>query len=117
MQLDELTKVIVDTLNEMKAYDVTVLDVKELTSFTDTMIIATGQSDRQVKALANKVLEKIKHSHHEVLGVEGIEQGQWALLDFGDAILHIMHPDTRNYYQLEKLWSVNDREDIKKPLT
>jgi len=113
MQLDELTRVIVDTLNEMKAYDVTVLNVRDLTSFTDTMIIATGQSERQVKALANKVLEEIKRSHHEILGVEGIEQGQWALLDFGDAILHVMRPDTRNYYQLEKLWSVNDREDVK----
>ncbi|MDX1519188.1 MAG: ribosome silencing factor [Gammaproteobacteria bacterium] len=113
MQLDELTRIIVDTLNDMKAYDITVLDVEKLTSFTDTMIIATGQSDRQVKSLASKVLERIKHEHHEVLGVEGIDQGQWALLDFGDAIVHVMHPDTRKYYQLEKLWSIEERDDVK----
>ena len=113
MQNDELTKLIVDTLNESKAYDVTVLDVAKLTSFTDTMIIATGQSDRQVKALANSVMEEVKHQHHEILGAEGIEQGQWALLDFGDAIVHVMHPEMRNYYQLEKLWSHDQPEDLK----
>ncbi len=111
--MEQLTRKIVDTLNEMKAFDVIVLDVKELTSFTDTMILATGQSNRQVKALSMKVLEQAKKDQYEILGTEGIEQGQWALLDFGDAIVHIMHPDMRNYYQLEKLWSVNEREDVR----
>lgn len=113
MQPEETVEFIVKTLNDMKAYDVTVLDVEKLTTMTDVMIIATGQSDRQVKALANKVLEDVKHRHHEVLGTEGIESGQWALLDFGDIIVHIMRPDLRDYYQLEKLWSLPARDTMR----
>ncbi len=113
MQLEKLTRLIVDTLNDMKAYDVTVLHVEKLASFTDVMIIATGQSDRQVRALATRVLEETKRRHVTSLGSEGIDQGQWALLDFGDVIVHVMHPDMRNYYQLEKLWTAHEQEDVK----
>lgn len=113
MPQDEFIGFITKTLNDMKAYDVTVLNVEKLTTMTDNMIIATGQSDRQVRALASKLLEEVKHRHHEVLGTEGIEQGQWALLDFGDVIVHVMRPDLRDYYQLEKLWSMREQDSIK----
>ena len=84
--------------------DVQVFDVSELTSITDRMIIASGRSERQVKSLAEKVVAKAKEQGVKPLGVEG-DKGDWVLVDLGDLIAHIMHPTTRAYYQLEKLWS------------
>jgi len=96
---------LVDALQELKALDTQVLDVSRLTSIADTMIIASGRSDRQVRALADKVIERAKELEIPPLGVEGEQQGTWILVDLGDVIVHLMHPTTRAYYQLEKLWS------------
>lgn len=104
MQTEELATVIVTALDDLKAIDVQVLDVRDLTSFTDTMIIASGRSDRQVKALADGVIDAAKERGIRPLGVEGLPT-EWILVDLGDAVAHIMHPTARAYYQLEKLWS------------
>ena len=96
-----------DAMSSMKAMDVLVIDVREQTSITDTMIIASGTSNRQVKSISQKVIEDCKHQGFEVMGVEGQEQANWVLIDLGDAIVHVMHPDSRQYYQLEKLWSMD----------
>ena len=110
MTTEKLTRQLVNVLDESKALDIQVLDVRNLTSIADTMIIASGNSDRQVRALADKVIEAAKKSGHIPLGTEGQQQGDWILVDLGDIILHIMRPATRIYYQLEKLWSGNDQQ-------
>ncbi len=99
MQTEELASVIVTALDDLKAIDVQVLDVHELTSYTDTMIIASGRSGRQVKALADGVVDAAKERGIKPLGIE------MSLVDLGDAVAHLMHPTARAYYQLEKLWS------------
>ena len=96
-------------MEDLKAEDVQTFDVRTLTTMTDFMIIASGRSDRQVKAIAEKVIEMAKSIQIRPLGVEGQQQAEWILIDFGDVIAHIMRPATRTYYQLEKLWSVTDR--------
>ncbi len=99
-------KKIIDTLQDLKAMDIQVLDVTDMTSITDIMIIASGRSNRQVKAMANNVIETAKALDLPVLGVEGEREGEWILVDLGDIVAHLMQPATRAYYQLEKLWSV-----------
>ena len=108
MQLDELKNVIVAALEELKAMDLKVLDVREVASFTDLMIVASGGSARQVKALADKVIEKCKQAGVRPLGVEGEREAEWILIDLGDVVVHIMKPETRAFYGLEKLWSVGE---------
>ena len=104
MDKDILQK-LVNILDDNKATDILVMDVRDVTTITDTMVIASGQSDRQVKALAEKVTEAAKKLGMPPLGVEGQDESDWILVDLGDIILHIMRPATRIYYQLEKLWS------------
>ncbi|MCH7697071.1 MAG: ribosome silencing factor [Proteobacteria bacterium] len=99
-------KKIIDTLQDLKAMDIQVLDVTDMTSITDIMIIASGRSNRQVKAMAKHVIETAKALDLPVLGVEGEREGEWVLVDLGDIVAHLMQPATRAYYQLEKLWSV-----------
>ena len=112
----QIAALAVTALEELKAINIQVLDVTSLTSITDIMIIASGRSNRQVKALADKVQEMIKQAGIPVLGVEGQQDAEWILVDIGDVIVHIMQPATRTYYQLEKLWNVeeaaNDKSSI-----
>ena len=107
--MNHLAQRITDTMEDLKAEDVQTFDVRALTTMTEFMIIASGRSDRQVKAIAEKVIEMAKSIQIRPLGVEGQQQAEWILIDFGDVIAHIMRPATRAYYQLEKLWSVADR--------
>ncbi len=100
-----LRQLAVDAIEELKGQDVVELDVHELTDVTDFMIIASGRSDRQVKALAENVVEKAKASGVIPMGVEGLDRGEWVLVDLCDVVVHVMQPDVREYYQLEKLWS------------
>ncbi len=95
----------VDALDELKAIDLKVLDVRELTSVTDYMVIASGNSDRQVKALADNLVQKAKDVGHRPLGIEGDQAAEWVLVDLVDVVVHVMSPNTRETYQLEKLWS------------
>ena len=109
MRLDELRGIVVDALEELKAVDVKVIDLRGIAGFTDLMIIASGNSDRQVQALAGKVLEKCRMVGVRPLGVEGERGGDWILVDLGDIVLHVMRPETRDYYNLEKLWALEER--------
>jgi len=99
----------VDALDDASALDIQVMDVSGITTITDRMIIASGRSDRQVRALAEKVVETAREQGVKPLGVEG-DRGEWILVDLGDVIAHLMHPTTRAYYQLEKLWSQEHRQ-------
>lgn len=106
MQVDELKALVIDALESIKAQDIQALDVTGMTDVTDVMIIASAQSGRQVKALTNEVVSKAKASGVMPMGVEGEDIGEWALVDLGDVITHIMTPQIRATYNLEKLWSV-----------
>jgi len=109
MTPDRLSKFVLAALEDLKAVDIRILDVKRLTSITDIMIVASGTSDRHVRSIADKIIEAVKARKVRPLGVEGQLQGDWILIDLGDIIIHVMRPATREYYQLEKLWSVKAR--------
>ena len=101
-----LTDLILATLEDMKAQNVKVLDVRKLTDVADTMIVASGTSDRHVRSIAGRLVEKMKQSGHQPYGVEGDRDGEWVLVDLQDVIVHIMLPRIREFYGLEKLWEV-----------
>jgi ribosome-associated protein len=94
----------------MKAVDVRALDVRTMTSIMDYMIIATGNSDRHVRSIVDAVVEKGKASGVRPLGVEGEQHAQWALVDLGDVVVHVMRKEVREFYQLEKLWSFEEHK-------
>jgi ribosome-associated protein len=104
MDSDQLRGLAVDALDDLKATDVVVLRVDELTDITDYMIVASGRSRRQVSALAENVVAEAKKQGQRPLGVEGMEAGEWVLVDLGDVVVHVMQPAVREFYQLEKLW-------------
>lgn len=110
MQTKTLLKIVKEVLDERKGQNITVLDVEGKTSITDYMILVTSSSTRHAKALSDYVLTKIKANGVTPLGVEGQQGADWVLLDLGDIILHVMTAQAREFYQLEKLWSV-DRND------
>jgi len=112
---ETLSRELASALDAMKAMNIRTLDVRGLTSVADFLIIASGRSDRQVRALAQKAVECAKELKTPVLGIEGEREGEWVLVDLGDVIVHVMHPETRAYYQLEKLWSDGDRQASKAP--
>lgn len=116
MRLDRLKKLVIDALEDLKAQDIKVLDVRGLSNVTDLMIVASGTSDRQVKAIAYHVVEKAKKKGLPPLGVEGEQAGEWALVDLGDAVVHIMLPQTRDFYNLEKLWGDAAMEEVTGPV-
>ena len=105
MDSEQLVKITVDALEDIKASDIKVLDVAKLTSMFDYVIIASASSSRQTKALANNVREKVKQAGGNILCFEGEQTGEWLLVDLGDVIVHIMQPEAREYYNLEALWS------------
>ena len=105
MQAEELKDRVIGAIEDMKGQDVAILDVRGMTDITDSMIIASGTSNTHVKAVAEKVLEVLRREGVKPMGVEGEQQGEWVLLDFGDVVVHVMHPETRRFYELEKLWS------------
>lgn len=104
MEIEALKKLVIDALEDVKGIDIRALDVREKTSITDIMIIASGNSNRQVKALADSVIERCKQAGVSIFGSEGVETGEWALVDLGDVVVHIMQPSIRDFYNLEKLW-------------
>jgi ribosome-associated protein len=104
MNLEEMKQAVVDALEDVKATDISVLDVSQLTSMASYMIIASGSSNRQTRALADNIKEKLKEKGAQIKGVEGEQEGEWVLVDLGDIIVHIMLPATRDYYNLEQLW-------------
>lgn len=100
----ELAGLVREALDDGKAVDIRVLDVGAMTVITDFMVIASGRSSRQVKALTDRVREAARGCGAEVIGLEGETAGEWVLVDLGDIIVHIMQPESREFYQLEKLW-------------
>ena len=104
MELEQLQQLVIDKLDEMKAQDIKVIDVRGKSSITDLMIIATGNSTRHVKSLAQTVELAAKEAGVKPLGMEGEQQGDWVLLDLNDVILHVMLANVRDFYNLEKLW-------------
>ncbi|MET0217856.1 MAG: ribosome silencing factor [Burkholderiales bacterium] len=104
MKLEQMKQAAIEALEDVKGRDVVVLDTIGLSSLFDCMIIASGDSTRQTKAMANRVQDRLKALGASVLGVEGERDGDWILVDLGTVIVHIMHPATRAYYNLEELW-------------
>lgn len=104
MELKKLQTLVIDALEDVKAQDINVFDTAHLTSLFDRIVIASGTSNRQTKALAASVRDKVKANGGEVLSMEGEDTGEWVLVDLGDIIVHIMQPTIRAYYRLEEIW-------------
>ena len=110
---DRLLNIVVDAIDDMKGVDVMVIDVREMTSITDRMVIASGTSSRHVKSIADNVALEAKRKGFQALGVEGAQAAEWVLIDLGDVVVHVMTPAIREFYALEKLWAVvgDDSDD------
>ncbi|MCP5091605.1 MAG: ribosome silencing factor [Gammaproteobacteria bacterium] len=106
MNSKQLTGLVIDALDDVKALDIIKLDVRDMTTVTDFMVIASGTSSRHVKALVDNVAEKAKDAGHRPVGIEGEDGGEWVLLDLQDTLVHVMLPKVREFYNLEKLWSI-----------
>lgn len=102
----DLNDIILEAMEDVKAKDIVSIDVTGLSDVTDKLVIASGTSNRHVKSVANNVVVEAKNSGFQPLGVEGMETGEWVLVDFGDTVVHVMQPTTRSFYELEKLWSI-----------
>jgi ribosome-associated protein len=104
MRIDKLVKIAVAALEDIKARDIVVLNVSKITPLFDRMIIASADSARQTRALAKNVQEEVKKAGGSIVGIEGELSSEWILVDLGDAVVHIMQPAVREYYDLEQLW-------------
>jgi ribosome-associated protein len=104
MDIRKLQKIAVSALEDIKGKDIEVINTTKLTSMFDRVVIATGDSNRQVKSLARNVLEKVREAGGEVISIEGEEGGEWVLVDLGDVVVHVMQAQVRQYYNLEELW-------------
>ena len=113
MNSEQLSDLVVAALEDVKALDIVRLDVKGLTSVTDYMVVASGTSSRHVKALADAVADRSREAGHRPAGIEGEAGGEWVLLDLHDTLVHVMLPRVREFYNLEKLWSLRpDSEQV-----
>lgn len=112
MNSEQLRDLVVAALEETKAKDVVVLDVRKMTTVTDYMVVASGTSNRHVRALADAVDEASREEGHRRNGIEGADGGEWILLDLQDVLLHVMLPRVREFYNLEKLWSLTPSADL-----
>jgi len=95
----------VEAALDVKAEDVAALDVRELSSFADVFVVATGRSDRQVRAIADSIEMTMKQAGAVPLGIEGYAEGRWVLIDLDDVIVHVFVPEAREHYDIERLWS------------
>ncbi len=102
--LEAMKLAVVDAIEDIKGFDISVMDVRKLTSMTNYMIVASANSSRQAKAVADNVREKLKEKGFSIRGTEGEKEGEWVLVDLDDIVVHIMVPATRAYYNLEQLW-------------
>ena len=104
MDIEKLQALVIDALEDVKASDIVLFDTSKLTSLFERIIIASGTSNRQTKALAASVRDKIREAGGDVISIEGEDTGEWVLVDLGALIVHIMQPPIRNYYRLEEIW-------------
>lgn len=111
MQTEELKKLVIKAIDDLKGENIVEIDVLGKTSVTDVMVIASGTSSRHVKSIASNVADEAKKAGVNPLGVEGEEQAEWVLVDLGDVVVHIMQPHIREFYDLEKLWSFDAAEE------
>lgn len=107
MQVEALRDLVVKTLEDMKAFDIVTLDVRGKTSITDYFVIASGTSDRHVKSTAESVAFQAKQAGQQPIGTEGLQEGEWALIDLNGVVVHVMQQRVRDFYQLERLWNVD----------
>ncbi len=107
MNSEALTDLVIAALDDVKAIDIVRLDVRDMTTVTDYMVVASGTSNRHVKALVDNVAEKAREAGHRPIGIEGEDGGEWVLLDLQDTLVHVMLPAVREFYNLEKLWSIS----------
>ncbi len=112
MNSEQLCELVIEALEAVKAKDIVKLDVRELTTVTDYMIVASGTSNRHVRALADAVAEKSREAGHRPAGIEGEDGSEWVLLDLHDALVHVMLPRVREFYNLEKLWSLSPAKNL-----
>ena len=112
MNSEQLSTLVVDALDDIKAQDIVCLDVRDMTTVTDYMVVAGGTSNRHVQALVENVAEKAREAGHRPIGIEGEEGGEWILLDLQDVLVHVMLPKVREFYNLEKLWSLGVSGDV-----
>ncbi len=104
MEKQQLKELVIAAIEDVKGVDIRAFDVQDKSSITDLMIVASGNTSRQVKALADNVIEKAKQAGIRPMGVEGEQHAEWILVDLGDIVVHIMQPAVRDFYNLEKLW-------------
>ncbi|MEM1439077.1 MAG: ribosome silencing factor [Pseudomonadota bacterium] len=109
---EALAETVVAALEDAKAQDIRLIDVRHLTSMTDYMVVASGTSDRHVKSVASSVVDTLKAAGRRPLGVEGENDGEWVLVDLQDALVHVMLPRIRDFYNLEKLWDLPPEDAV-----
>ncbi len=114
MQSDKLLKIVLDELDERKGLKIATLDLREKTSFTDYMVVVTGTSNRHLMSMCEHVIAKVEENGVQPLGLEGGPSADWVLLDLGDVVVQAMTAEAREYYQIEKLWSVDKPKDMEK---
>lgn len=113
MDIRKLQRIVVNALEDIKAKDIEVINTRKLSDMFARVVIATGDSNRQVRALARNVEEKVREAGGEILGVEGAESGEWVLVDTGDIVVHVMQPNVRAYYDLESLWQTKPKRSAR----
>ena len=111
LSVDQLEQLAVDALEALKGNEITVVDVSEMTDVTSKLVIASGTSNRHVRSLAENVAMEGKRADYQPLGREGEDSGEWVLVDLGEVVVHVMLPETRDYYNLEKFWTDFKREE------
>lgn len=104
MKASQLEKIVVAALEDIKGRDIEVINTAKLTSLFERIVVASGDSNRQVRALARNVEDKVRAAGGEILSTEGEDTGEWVLVDLGDVVVHVMQPAIRSYYNLEELW-------------
>lgn len=104
MNTEQIQKLAIEALEDLKAIDLVTIDVRDLTTISDVMIICTGRSNRHVKSLAENVVKKAKESALSYIKTEGEQEGEWVIVDLADVIVHVMLPTARDFYNLEDLW-------------
>ena len=116
MNTAQLEKLVIDALEDIKGHDIEVINTTKLTSLFERIVVATGDSNRQVRSLARNVAEKVREAGAEILSTEGEDGGEWVLVDLGEIVVHIMQPAVRSYYNLEELWGGKGPERVRKAL-